>query len=106
MALFDTPTIGPLQLNTDLYGSSGRRKWCFTHSDQDGDQDILINSTNVAWFENVEQENEKISFVFQGDLSDQKLAGQTTSPTTVDWDRNGKPDYSWGGRWILLLFAK
>lgn len=29
---------------------------------------------------------------FIGNLSDQKLAGHTLSPTIVDWDKNGIPD--------------
>ncbi|MCO6475076.1 MAG: VCBS repeat-containing protein [Phaeodactylibacter sp.] len=83
---------GPLRLNTGKYGKSGRRKWCFADWDQDGDLDILLNSTSVALLENTGEEGGKVQFAFRGNLSDQKLAGHTTSPTTVDWDGNGVPD--------------
>ncbi len=83
---------GPLCLNGEKYGRSGRRKWCFSDWDQDGDQDILINSQNIAWFEQVRKEGEKIYFSFRGNLSNDKLAGHSTSPTVVDWDGNGTPD--------------
>jgi hypothetical protein len=96
---------GPLQLNTGLYGSSGRRKWCLADSDQDGDLDIIINSTSAAWFENVGQEVERVNFVFRGDLSLQKLAGHTTSPTTVDWDKDGKPDLLLGAEDGFFYYA-
>ncbi len=83
---------GPLRLNSDKYGRSGRRKWCFTDWDQDGDLDILINSKNAALFENIGERNGNAYFAFRGDLSEYKLAGHTTSPTTVDWNRDGVPE--------------
>ena len=83
---------GPLRLNTGKYGKSGRRKWCFADWDEDGDLDILLNSKNVALFENVGGEDGRVNMRFKGDLSEQILAGHTTSPTIVDWDKNGVPD--------------
>ncbi len=83
---------GPLRLNTGLYGKSGRRKFCFADWDRDGDLDILLNSKNAALFENLGTENGRVKMLFKGDLSEQALAGHTTSPTIVDWDRNGVPD--------------
>jgi hypothetical protein len=95
---------GPLRLNTGKYGSSGRRKWCFVDWDQDGDLDILVNSKNVALFENVGTEDGKVRMLFKGDLSDQILAGHTTSPTIVDWDRNGVPDLLLGAEDGFLYY--
>ncbi len=83
---------GPLRLNSDKYGKSGRRKWCFADWDQDGDLDILVNSKNAALFENVGEEGGHVNFAFRGDLSEEKLAGHTTSPTMVDWNKDGVPD--------------
>ncbi|MEQ9217821.1 MAG: VCBS repeat-containing protein [Cyclobacteriaceae bacterium] len=80
---------GPLRLNEGEAGKSGRRKFCFTDWDQDGDMDLLVNSTNVAFFENISQTDERVTFKSHGDLLDYKLAGHTTSPTTVDWDKDG-----------------
>jgi hypothetical protein len=58
----------------------------------DGDTDLLVNSQNVAWFENTGTENGRVMMVFRGDLSSQKLAGHTTSPTVVDWNGDAVPD--------------
>ena len=83
---------GPLRLNTGIAGKSGRRKWCFVDRDQDNDLDLLVNSENVAWFENLGERQGKVQYKFRGNLTDQKLAGHTTSPTVVDWNNNGIPD--------------
>ena len=34
----------------------------------------------------------KVRFHSQGPIDKRKLAGHTSSPTVVDWDRNGIPD--------------
>ncbi|MEM9389091.1 MAG: VCBS repeat-containing protein [Bacteroidota bacterium] len=83
---------GPLRLNTGVAGKSGRRKFCFSDWDSDGDWDLLVNSKNVSLFENIEQEDEKTTFRFLGPVADVKLAGHTTSPTTVDWNKDNVPD--------------
>ncbi|MCB0666105.1 MAG: VCBS repeat-containing protein [Saprospiraceae bacterium] len=98
---------GPLQLNTDKYGSSGRRKWCFVDWDQDQDLDIIINGINAAWFENVRQNEGRVDYEFRGNLSEQKLAGHTTSPTTVDWNQDGIPELLLGAEdGHLYYFSK
>ncbi len=85
---------GPLRLNAEKYGSSGRRKLAFGDWDNDGDVDILINGINAGLLENMEEdaESKTVTFNFKGDLSDKKLAGHTTNPTLVNWDNEGKPD--------------
>jgi hypothetical protein len=85
-------TGGALRLNSGIAGSSGRRKICFTDWDSDGDQDLIVNSINVAWFENTGLKDGKFMFNFRGDLAKLKLAGHSTSPTIVDWDKDGVPD--------------
>lgn len=80
-----------LQLNNAKYGASGRRKFCFADWDGDGDRDLIVNGINAAWFENLGEENGLTHLVFRGDVSTQRLAGHTTSPTMVDWDGDGKP---------------
>ncbi|MDX1362895.1 MAG: VCBS repeat-containing protein [Arenibacter latericius] len=82
----------PLRLNEREAGGSGRRKITLTDWDQDGDLDLLVNSKNVEWYENVAKANGFTHFKFKGDLISQKLAGHTTSPTIVDWDKDGKPN--------------
>ncbi len=83
---------GSLRLNTEKYGASGRRKFALGDWDGDGDLDILLNSINTVFMENTGHENGMTKMKFIGDVSDYKLAGHTTSPTFVDWDKNGNPD--------------
>src|SRR5690606_486671 len=100
-----TQSDGPLRLNTGKYGASGRRKLCFVDWDRDGDLDLIVNSKNASWFENIESENGQVTFVYKGDLSDKKLAGHTTSPTIVDWNKDEIPDVLVGaedGHFYLL----
>ena len=85
-------STGPLRLNTEKFGKSGRRKFCFVDWDQDGDLDLIVNSMNAALFENIGEKDGKVLLKWKGNLSDEKLAGHTTSPTIVDWDKNGIPD--------------
>lgn len=85
-------TAGPLQLNAGLYGGSGRRKLCFTDWDGDGDQDLLVNSLNVTLMENIGVEDGRVQFANRGPVAETKLAGHTTSPTTVDWNQDGQPE--------------
>ncbi|MCM4167638.1 hypothetical protein KCTC52924_00852 [Arenibacter antarcticus] len=80
---------GPLRLNNADAGGSGRRKISFVDWDNDGDLDLLVNSVNVTLFENISQEADKIIFRYKGPLSEKILAGHTTSPTYVDWDKDG-----------------
>ncbi|MEQ8791109.1 MAG: VCBS repeat-containing protein [Pirellulaceae bacterium] len=84
---------GLLQLNVGTAGASGRRKFCLADWDGDGRKDLLINSENINFLKNVGDTPEG-GYVFedQGSVSEQRLAGHTTSPTVVDWNRDGLPD--------------
>lgn len=83
----------PLRLKERTAGGSGRRKLCFVDWDLDGRVDLLANSKNVTFYHNAgKQADGSIMLVDQGEVSDQKLAGHSTSPTAVDWDQNGIPD--------------
>jgi len=93
---------GPLRLNSGKYGSSGRRKLCFADWDQDGDLDLIVNGKNAALFENAGTQNGKASLRFKGELSKQKIAGHTTSPTLVHWDKNGVPDLLLGPKTVIF----
>tara|TARA_R110000737_G_scaffold352406_4_gene398299 strand:- start:1440 stop:3446 length:2007 start_codon:yes stop_codon:yes gene_type:complete len=80
---------GVLRLNISDAGSSGRRKISFMDWDNDGDLDLLINSVNISLFENISESPDKVVFNHKGPISEVILAGHTTSPTFVDWDKNG-----------------
>ncbi|MBN2632116.1 MAG: VCBS repeat-containing protein [Bacteroidales bacterium] len=83
---------GPLRLNNRIAGGSGRRKICLADWDCDGDDDLIVNGINAAWFENTGVIDEKVIMLFRGNLSDMKLAGHSTSPTVVDWNSDNVPD--------------
>lgn len=80
---------GVLRLNNREAGGSGRRKLSLLDWDNDGDLDLLVNSLNVSLFEQVKAENDKVYFRNHGQLAPNILAGHTTSPTFVDWNKNG-----------------
>jgi hypothetical protein len=83
---------GLLRLNTRKYGSSGRRKFCMADWDGDGKIDLLVNSLNVSLMKNTGMKGDTIIYSDQGPLTGDKLAGHTTSPAIVDWDKDGIPD--------------
>jgi len=81
-----------LQLNSKNAGKSGRRKLTIVDWDLDGKLDLLINSKNVNFLKNISTNGDKVVLKDMGMVSEQILAGHTTSPTIVDWDKNEIPD--------------
>ena len=103
----DKPVFEALRLNERIGGGSGRRKFCFVDWDKDGELDLLVNSKSVSLFSEANiLPGEKLAFIEEGLLSEQKLAGHTTSPTTVDWDKDGYPDLLLGAEDGRLYFLK
>ncbi|MFP4502470.1 MAG: FG-GAP repeat domain-containing protein [Candidatus Hydrogenedentota bacterium] len=90
--IFRTPEGDALRMDPDEGGKSGRRKFCFADWDGDGRLDILANSQNVEFLRNVGDGDQPWVFRNMGDVSEQRLAGHTTCPTTVDWNQDGNPD--------------
>ncbi|MCF7765084.1 MAG: VCBS repeat-containing protein [Verrucomicrobia bacterium] len=90
--IFVNTDLTPLQLSAGIAGKSGRRKFVFADWDQDGRLDLLLNGRNVDWWRNVETRNGLTVLQPMGPVSDDLLAGHTTSPTVVDWDQDGIPD--------------
>lgn len=82
----------PLQLNNNKAGGSGRRKIDLVDWDGDGRRDLLVNSTNAAWYRQIGFRDGTWVFERQGDLDSRPLSSHTTSPTTIDLNANGKPD--------------
>lgn len=85
---------GLLRLNSGLAGRSGRRTFCFADWNGDGELDLLVNSrpnVNVLYGRGRSSDGKWV-FEDAGAVHEQVLAGHSTTPTTVDWDRNGVPD--------------
>ncbi|MDR2674027.1 MAG: VCBS repeat-containing protein [Opitutaceae bacterium] len=83
---------GLLRLNAGDFGASGRRVFCFADWDGDGKPDLLANSENVMLFRNISTKPGEWLFENMGDIGKTKLAGHSTAPTPVDWDKSGIPD--------------
>ena len=89
---------GLLRLNAGTAGRSGRRKLALVDWDRDGNPDLLVNSENCHWLRTVRADLNHWAFEDRGPLLERVLAGHTTCPTVVDFDRDG--------RWELVLGAE
>lgn len=83
---------GLLRLNDEGGGRSGRRTFCFTDWDGDGKIDLLVNSLNVSFLRNVSETPGTWVFEDLGLMDGVRIAGHSSSPSIVDWDRDGIPD--------------
>ncbi len=83
---------GLLRLNNGSAGASGRRKLCIADWNGDGKLDLLVNSLNANVLLNVSTDGPLWQFKDIGPVSKLRLAGHTTSPTTVDWNGDGIRD--------------
>jgi hypothetical protein len=101
----DSPA-GPLRLNNGFAGKSGRRKLSLVDWDADGDLDLLANSVSCDLFLNEGIQGGTTRFRRVGPLSDHKLAGHDTAPTTVDFDANGVPDLVLGAEDGRLYYLR
>ena len=95
-----------LRLNSGIAGRSGRRKLCMVDYDGDGRLDLLANSRSVNMLRNVSEEDGKHVFKDIGPMDATVLAGHTTSPTVVDWDRDGVPDLLVGAEDGFFYYKK
>ena len=80
----------PLRLNERSAGKSGRRKLCVADVDADGRPDLIVNTRNANVLRNVSAGGPPWAFRDVGPVSDHRLAGHTTSPTTVDLGGDGR----------------
>ena len=95
----------PLRLNAGAAGKSGRRKLCVTDWDGDGRFDLLLNSANADFLKQVAQKDGQWVMQNAGTLAPTNIEGHDVSPTTVDFDGNGIPDFLGGaedGRFYFL----
>ncbi len=86
----------PLRLNAGIAGKSGRRKICIMDWDQDGKLDILLNSANANFIRQTSTSDGKWFFADMGLLIDANIEGHDVSPTTVDFNADGLPDFVGG----------
>lgn len=96
---------GLLRLNARRAGGSGRRKIDLVDWDGDGSLDLLVNSVSVDLLLNRGSKDGRTIFSQEGPLSITKLAGHTTSPTTVDWNGDGKRELLVGAEDGFLYWA-
>jgi hypothetical protein len=96
----------PLHLNAGRAGKSGRRKLCATDWDGDGKLDLLVNSENANWLRQVESRDGTWRFQDMGKLDSRNIASHDVSPTTVDWDGDGVPDFLGGAEDGFFYFLK
>jgi len=87
-------------------GGSGRRKIQVVDWDGDGRLDILFNSVNADFYRNLGEKDGKTVLKNMGPIDARKISGHTSSPTVVDWDKNGIPDALVGAEDGYLYYAK
>lgn len=96
---------GLLRLNDGAAGASGRYKLCLVDWDRDGKLDLLANSSSINFLRNVAEAKDEFVFHDEGPVCPTRLAGHTTSPTVVNWDRDGKSDLLIGAEDGYLYFV-
>ncbi len=102
-----------IRLNNGIAGASGRRKLCVVDWDGDGLLDIFVNSANANFRSQPPSQTPSQTMMRAGQwyfrdmglLVNENIEGHDVSPTTVDFDGNGIPDFLGGaedGRFYFL----
>ena len=95
----------PLRLATRTAGGSGRRKIAVADWDGDGRFDLLVNSRNADLLRQVAARDDAWIFARAGSLAATNIEGHDVSPTVVDFNGSGIPDFLGGaedGRFYFL----
>ncbi len=103
--LFADGDGNPLRFNARTAGGSGRRKIAVIDWDGDGKFDLLLNSSNADLYRGIGRVDGRWQFQHAGTLAPQNIEGHDVSPTTVDFDGDGVPDFIGGaedGRFYFL----
>jgi hypothetical protein len=96
----------PLQLNPGTAGKSGRRKISVVDWNGDGKLDILLNSANADFLQQIEAKNGFWVMKNAGALAQRNIEGHDVSPTTVDFNGDGVPDFLGGAEDGRFYFMK
>jgi len=97
---------GILRLNVGRAGGSGRRKLSIVDFDGDGRLDLLVNSRNVNLLRTLSNDDQGWLVTDLGALDERVLTGHDTSPTTVDWNRDGVRDLVVGAEDGFLYYVE
>lgn len=96
----------PIQLNAGTAGGSGRRKLSVVDWDGDGKLDLLLNSANADFLKQTEFKNGTWIMKNAGALAERNIEGHDVSPTVVDFDGDGVPDFLGGAEDGRFYFKK
>ena len=96
----------PIRLNDGYAGASGRRKLAVTDWDGDGDLDLLVNSINADFMENVSEKEGKGVLVNRKAVAKRPIAGHTSSPTVADFNNDRVPDLLVGAEDGYLYYLR
>lgn len=93
---FQAASGEPIRMNNKVAGGSGRRKICITDWDGDGQLDLLVNAANASFVKQTSAADGKWFFKDTGLISPQNIEGHDVSPTVVDYNGDGVPDFVGG----------
>jgi thiamine biosynthesis lipoprotein ApbE len=96
----------PLQLSRGDAGKSGRRKLAVTDWDGDGQLDVLIDGANAEFLKGQARPNGSYALTNRGAVGQRDVSGHSTSPTVVDWNRDGIPDLLVGAEDGFLYYMR
>ncbi len=86
----------PLRLNDSAPAAAAAASCASTDWDGDGKFDFLVNSANADLLEQVDARDGKWFFRNAGPIARQNIEGHDVSPTVVDFDGDGVPDFLGG----------
>jgi hypothetical protein len=82
----------PLLLSRGEAGKSGRRKLAVVDWDGDGHLDVLLNGANADLLRGEPREDGTYALTNRGAIAQRNISSHSTSPTVVDWNRDGVLD--------------
>ncbi len=103
---YEVDASEPLKFARGPAGRSGRRKICIVDWDGDGKLDILLNSQNAELWRQVDSKEGHCYFKKIGNLHNRNIEGHDVSPTVVDFNNDGIPDFVGGAEDGYLYYLK